>query len=156
MTRCALVLTLALALSFAGAPSAMADIATPDWNGINLTGAPSVVVGLRLAHAYWRMTVPATVTIVDVPGCLAVAEIAPVPGGGYGRHIGVSRTALVAWPAGTRMRRTHLPALMVHEYGHLLGYRDGERYAADPRHVMLDYSNYLLAPRARHGSRPRR
>jgi len=137
-------LAAAVALALATAPSAMgADLATPDWSGVDITGARSVTVGLDLARAYWHMTVPATVTIVDVPGFLAVAEYAPLPDGGYGRHIGVTRTALTAWPAGTAARCTQLPALLVHEYGHLLGYRDGILYPADPSHVMLEYSNYF-------------
>jgi hypothetical protein len=82
----------------------------------------------------------------DRPRARARGAELPSAAEGYGRHIGVTTTALALWAPGSPARRTELAALMVHEYGHLLGYCDATAYTTDPRRVMFEYSNYLTLP----------
>jgi hypothetical protein len=142
LTFLILVLVPALALpATARADSVLVPLSY--WSGINITGAKSIQRGLCYAHRYWRVTIPVTVTITTdpEPDVLARSELGTPDR--PGSQIGLTLRALSDYPRTEPERSFTFPQIVVHEYGHLLGYLDDARYAQDPQHVMQDWARFM-------------
>ena len=139
-------LILVLALTLALPATALADsvlVPMSYWSGINITGAKSIRRGLCYAHRYWKVTIPVTVTITTdpEPDVLARSELGTPER--PGSRIGMTLGALSEYPRTEPERSFAFPQIVVHEYGHLLGYLDDASYAQDPQHVMLDWARFI-------------
>ena len=115
-------LTLLLALLALGVPSAHA--------GGSIDGSPSVRSALSAARAYWGTTVCGAYVRTHEFRDKTILGDAVVSG----RRIRVAREFLRDYPSGPA-RTEAMRAVIVHEYGHLLG-KLHEAYADDPLKVM--------------------
>jgi hypothetical protein len=117
------LLSLLLALLAISATSAQAA-------GGAINGEPSVRAALRAAQAYWGASVCGAYVTPHAFRDKSLLGDAVVGG----RRIRVARAFLRDYPAGPA-RTEAMRAVIVHEYGHLLG-RMHETYADDPLRVM--------------------
>lgn len=129
----------------AGVCVALCGLACPAVEGGEITGRPSVRSALAMAWHYWgRAVVPVDVQTTreagPVPDALAYADA--------GTHtIRLTRLFFLTYRLGQPDRLWALTGVVVHEYGHLLGYGHG-LYAADPLGIMRTGEGYLSWPGA--------
>ena len=137
------VLTAVVAIALLVAPAAA--IATPGAFGDQL----AVRAGLATAARYWGRTLPATVTVSDETSPTDSSWIASAMVGGAEAGDDVIEFYpgfFAAFPIGARcLRRYALTALIVHEYGHLLGYSHGV-WRADRLGLMEDTAGWARWP----------